>query len=102
MALAEMAFAGNLGMKIDLRKVPAALKRNDKIMFSESNSRFVAEVDPGRKEAFEKIMEGNIISNIGKLTKEKDFEVTGLNGKEICRVPINELKEAWQKPMKNW
>lgn len=99
-ALAEMAFAGNLGMSVDLRKVPTALKRNDKIMFSESNSRFVAEVSPGKKDDFEKSMKGSIISNIGRLTKEKDFAVTGLSGKEICNIPIDELKEAWQKPMR--
>ncbi len=101
-ALAEMAFAGNLGMKIDLRKAATELKRNDKIMFSESNSRFVVEVRPDKKEQFEKNMEGSAISNIGNITEERNFAVTGLDGKIVCNVPIEELKEAWQRPMKKW
>ena len=44
-AAAEMAFAGGYGLEIDLSKVPGKeLTRNDFVLFSESNSRFLIEV----------------------------------------------------------
>ena len=45
-AAAEMAFAGGYGLEIDLGKVPGKdLIRNDTVLFSESNSRFLIEVE---------------------------------------------------------
>ncbi|MDD5154803.1 MAG: AIR synthase-related protein, partial [Desulfovibrionales bacterium] len=52
-ALAETAFSGGLGMKIDLAAVPGEdIKRDDFLLFSESQSRFVVTVHPDREEAF--------------------------------------------------
>ncbi len=48
-ALAESAFAGGLGMHIDLRTVPCqGIARSDYLLFSESQSRFVVTIDPGK------------------------------------------------------
>ena len=44
-AAAEMAFASGFGLEINLQKVPAKdITRNDFVLFSESNSRFLIEV----------------------------------------------------------
>ena len=53
-AAAEMAFAGGLGMVIHLDKVPLAepIERDDFVLFSESNTRFLAEVAPEDKQTF--------------------------------------------------
>jgi len=40
-AIAEMCIGGYLGAEIYLNKVPTNLKKNHKILFSESNSRFI-------------------------------------------------------------
>ncbi len=93
-AAAEMAFAGDLGMKIDLKKVPCNLKRNDKILFSESNSRFLVEVK--NEKEFEKIMRGNVFAKIGELTADKKLTVNGLNGKPVVDENVNELKKVWK------
>ena len=51
-ALAKVAFAGELGMEIDLRKVPAEdCYRDDYLLFSESGSRFVVTVAPALRSA---------------------------------------------------
>jgi phosphoribosylformylglycinamidine synthase len=49
-ALAEMAFAGDIGCEIELDRVPGAneVSRTDAVLFSESNSRFLLEVDASR------------------------------------------------------
>lgn len=99
-ALAETAFAGDLGMNIDLNLVPyTGKKRNDYILFSETASRFVVTIHPENKKRFEKIMAENIISEIGLVTGNGLFRVSGLDGKLIIKEKINKLKDAWQKPL---
>ena len=101
-AIAEMAFAGGLGAKIDLKKVPlnGELTRDDHILFSESNSRFVVEVAPENIDAFEKAMRGAVFTRIGKVTAARFLKVRGLNGEAVLRERIADLKEAWQKPLR--
>jgi phosphoribosylformylglycinamidine synthase len=101
-AAAEMAFAGGLGMKIELKYVPLAenIERDDFILFSESNTRFLAEVKPEDKQAFEKTLKGVVFAEIGQVIKVKKLEVIGRNGKAIVKADIEELKEAWQKPLR--
>ncbi len=100
-AAAEMAFAGGLGIKLELDKVPLgeAINRNDNILFSESNTRFLVEVSPQDKERFEEAMKGIEFAAIGQVTKGKRLEVYGLKGKKVVSAPLAELKEAWQKPL---
>jgi phosphoribosylformylglycinamidine synthase len=101
-AAAEMAFAGGLGMTLDLRKVPSSdhLNRNDKLLFSESNSRFVVEVAPEHKLEFENLLHENYFRLIGKTRSDTQFQIIGLNGKLVVQANIYELKEAWQKPLR--
>jgi phosphoribosylformylglycinamidine synthase len=99
-ALIETAFAGGLGMNIDLNDVPyRGKKRNDYVLFSETASRFVVTIHPKDKSKFEKIMAGNVISEIGFVSGDGLFQVTGLSGKLIIREKGGKLKEAWQKPL---
>ncbi|MDD5662440.1 MAG: phosphoribosylformylglycinamidine synthase subunit PurL [Candidatus Omnitrophica bacterium] len=50
-ALAEMAFSGGLGINVFLSSVPyAGERRNDYVLFSASNSRFIVEVEKEKKE----------------------------------------------------
>jgi phosphoribosylformylglycinamidine synthase len=101
-ATAEMAFAGELGMKIYLEKVPTSgLDRNDKILFSESNSRFLVEVKKGKEKEFEKIMKGNVFAKIGEVTADKKLVVIGLNGKKVVEENVLELKKVWKSTF-NW
>ncbi|MDZ7377410.1 MAG: AIR synthase-related protein, partial [candidate division KSB1 bacterium] len=101
-AAAEMAFAGGLGMVLDLRRVPSShgLQRNDKLLFSESNSRFVVEVPPESQQRFEQIMADNLFGLIGQAVAKPRFRVVGLNGNTIIEANIYELKEAWQRPLR--
>jgi phosphoribosylformylglycinamidine synthase len=101
-AAAEMAFAGGLGMTINLKNVPLAesIERDDFILFSESNTRFIAEVAPEKKKDFEKAMSGVDFAEIGQVIDNNKFEVYGRNGKIILIADIDELKETWQKPLR--
>jgi len=100
-ALSESAFSGGLGMEVDIRKVPApGLYRDDFILFSETQSRFVVTVLPGKKGEFERCMEGSTFAEIGTVRESPRFTVKGLEGKVVVDTGIDELKEAWQKTLR--
>ena len=103
-AAAEMAFAGGLGMVIHLAKVPLGepINRDDFVLFSESNTRFLVEVAPEDKQRFEKFekMAGVDFAAIGEVRNDKRLEVYGLRGAQVLSAPLAELKEAWQKPLR--
>ena len=101
-AAAEMAFAGGLGMKILLKQVPLGepINRDDIVLFSESNTRFLVEVSPKHKTRFEKMMTGVDFAAIGRIVDEQSLEVYGISGKKVLSASLAELKEAWQKPLR--
>lgn len=71
-ALAKMAVGGRLGAKVDWALVPGAEGlATAEIMFSESNSRFLAAVAPEKAEAFEKCLAGVPFAKIGTVTSEQ-------------------------------
>ncbi len=99
-ALAETAFSGGFGMEVDLRRVPVdGLDRNDSILFSETQSRFVVTVSPENKADFEKCMDGNIFAEIGIMLEKPVFLVNGLNAEIVVNADIGSLKEAWQRTL---
>jgi phosphoribosylformylglycinamidine synthase len=100
-ALSESAFSGGLGMEVDLRKVPASgLYRDDFILFSETQSRFVVTVLPEKKGEFERCIEGSTFAEIGTVRESPWFVVRGLKGEVVVDTDIDELKEAWQRTLK--
>ncbi|KTB48212.1 phosphoribosylformylglycinamidine synthase subunit II [Dehalogenimonas alkenigignens] len=101
-ALAEMAFAGGLGARINLSRVPQPgdIIRDDYLLFSESNSRLLVEVAPADRADFELIMESSAFGLIGEVTSSPRLKVQGLNGSLVIDQPLTELKNAWQRPLK--
>ena len=100
-AVAEMAFAGGLGADINLASVPLGetLGRDDFILFSESNSRFLVEIAPENAAEFERVMGGAVFGAIGRVTGSDKLEITGVGGRKTA-VAIADLKEAWQRPLR--
>jgi phosphoribosylformylglycinamidine synthase len=101
-AAAEMALAGNCGIDLDLRKVPAeSVERNDTILFSESNSRFLIEVAAEARDRFEALAKGKPCSETGKVTKAPQLCIRGLSGKTIVDIPVKELDASWKHTLKS-
>ncbi len=95
---AEMAFAGGYGMKLDLRKTPRQeLNRNDYVLFSESNSRFLIEVPQNSKHEFENVLKGNCFAEIGETTTAKTLRITGLHGEVNVDTSLSRLEAAWKR-----
>jgi phosphoribosylformylglycinamidine synthase II len=100
-ALAEMAFAGGFGIEADLRGLAksADCSRIDTQLFSESNSRYIVEVEPGNYDAFVKLMLNLPFGQVGKIVEEKTLIIKAEDGKKVIEADIDSLKEAWQKPL---
>jgi phosphoribosylformylglycinamidine synthase len=100
-ALAESAFAGDVGVDVDLNAVPCSgVFRDDMLLFSESASRFVATVREADLEKFGKFFKSVPHGVIGKVVAGKSFKIKGLRGGIMIDTSIDYLKEAWQEPFK--
>ncbi len=99
---AEMAMAGNLGLDVRLSDVIRTndVARDDTLLFSESQGRFIVTIDPQYKDMFEKVMEEYDISMVGKVRQDKNLMIKGIDGKNIVKENINTLKESYKKTMR--
>ena len=100
-ALAEMAFGGGLGIDVDLRGLPKSQDcvRIDTQLFSESNSRYIVEVEPDKYDAFVKLMLNLPVGQIGKVVTEEKLVIRDEKGKSIIDKDLDSLKKAWQSPL---
>ncbi len=99
-AIAEMAFAGGLGVEVALDGLPTRGGEQPAhvMLFSESASRFVVEVEPGKAEAFEDALSGVPVARIGRVTGDGRVRIV-FDGKPVVSATIGKLKEAWQAPL---
>jgi phosphoribosylformylglycinamidine synthase len=110
-ALAEMAFAGHCGARVRLTEVPSDVPPPQHtaefdlvLLFSESNTRFLVEVPPAKRSAFELALAGVPLAHIGEVTDTCRLQIapTPTNGESslwLIDLPIDELKRAWQKTL---
>jgi phosphoribosylformylglycinamidine synthase II len=97
---AEMALAGGYGVELDLRKVPnKTLNRNDFVLFSESNSRFLVEVPEKAKKDFETVMKGKVCAKIGRVTKNPKLTIHGLDGTVVVDASLTDLCRSWKETL---
>ncbi len=94
--LAEMAFAGGLGMYIDADLVPRTndVTTLDRLLFSESQSRIVITVPTDRLGIAQRVLAGVPHQIVGQVTADPILHVTGLAGG--LRAKLASLKAAWQ------
>jgi len=99
-AVAEMAFAGGYGVELYLQKVPTdGLNRDDYVLFSQSNSRFLVEVSQEAKEEFERRMKNTVYAEIGKVTKTSRLCIYGLDHNVVVDVSLNDLVRNWKRTL---
>ena len=89
-ALAELAISGNVGIAIDLKKIPSDCSRHDYLLFSESHSRFI--IGSKQPDRVKKLLRSRrcIFSEIGEVetTKILNFHYSG---KEVINLPVYDL-----------
>ncbi len=99
-ALAEMGFAGGLGIRADLRGLPRSKDccAVDSQLFSESNSRYIVEVEPEKYDAFAKLMLNLPFGQIGSVTEDGRLIVRAEDGRAVIDADLADLKRAWRAP----
>ena len=101
-ALAEMAFAGNLGLSAQLEEVPA--EGHDlsvpALLFSESQSRLIVEVAPDKQTAFEAVLSKAAapFAVIGQVEAAPRLTITH-KGDTVIDSDLATLKTAWKQPL---
>jgi len=99
-AAAEMAFAGGLGMALNIESMPTDSKlRADEILFSESTGRFICEVNTANNEKFETTLRNVPFGCIGAVNATTDFVIRD-GDTAVVRDSLENLKESWQKPLR--
>ena len=101
-AVAEMAIAGGCGADIDLSAIDVesleSIHPNVIRLFSESNTRFVIEVEPQHRSTLEACFSGLPLTYLGVVTN--DSHVTVKDQAEILlSATVEELKSAWISPL---
>ncbi len=93
-AVAEMAFGGDCGVQLDL---DSQIQRPDMFLFNETAGTFIIEVpDEGTAN---KLFGDLPYIVLGKTIREKIISVR-IGENELFTVPTDELKQAWQEPLR--
>lgn len=98
-ALAKTSFAGEYGLGVELGFMPASASEDFRLLFSESNSRFIATVPQKNLQRFEEIMRGNAFARVGYVRPDDRFIVRSRD-MPVVDGNIYALKEAWQSTLK--
>jgi phosphoribosylformylglycinamidine synthase len=103
-AAAEMAFTGGYGLDLYLNSVPRprGLSRNDFILFSESNSRFLIEVNQRQQSDFEDLINGSPFAPVGRVRQDDCFTVYNVKDKKLAEVRLTTLRKAWKNTFEAW
>lgn len=84
-------------MYVRLDKVPQrGIKRDDTLLFSESNSRFVITVPREKRKEFEKVMRGSKFAHIGFVVEEPVLKIRGLGRGNVIEADLEDLRRAWK------
>jgi phosphoribosylformylglycinamidine synthase len=98
-AAAEMAFAGGFGMDLDLGKVVGPVRRSDRLLFSESTTRLLLEVEPGHAAALTRRLAaaGVAFASIGRVTEAPRLTIRAVGGeRDVIAASVDDLRAAWR------
>jgi len=99
-AVAEMCIAGDVGADIDLSALdhePFAegYDEDATLLYSESCTRFLVEVEPGKKFNFQTKMMGVAVTPIGRVSKKPRLTIKGSAGHTLVDVGVDEIRAAF-------
>ena len=98
--LSEMTIGGDIGINVDVSEINSKL-RSDFKLFSESNTRWIAEVKKEKQNDFEKTLKksNTPFVKIGETTGDKLIIVD--NGKTIVDFKVKEIRDLWKNAIWN-
>ena len=99
-ALAKSAIAGQLGSRADLTKLAGRAKRDDAILFSESQGRMLVSVRPQAQAEFEQLLSGVALAQIGEVMQSPAVSIT-LPGQKV-ELTLPALTDSYRSFYKQW
>ena len=98
LAISEMAFSGGFGVRLDLQDVIYVGKdrRFDFILFAESNTRFLLEVEKVHTDKIKNIFHGLPLAKIGETTEIKQLKIF-FGKKKLIDLPLPIIQAKWQR-----
>ena len=99
-AAAEMAFAGGIARRASMPGQRSLICADDVFLLSESTTRFLLEVTPDDAARLEAHFGDLPLYRVGSTCKQTRLRIAGKNGEWIVWAPLDQLKEAWQKPLR--
>ncbi|MDD3154186.1 MAG: AIR synthase-related protein [Victivallaceae bacterium] len=98
-ALAKTAIGGDLGLSVDLGKLPVDGDLDDFTrLFSESNSRFVATVSADKAIFVERLLAGSTYACVGEVTAERTLAIKGRDG-VVTRLALDDLAKNYKSTL---
>lgn len=118
---AMVAFAGELGMTLDLGQVPQGKRifrenegeesfsplcrtervfgqlRDDRVLFSESPGRFLVTVAPANQREFEELFTGMPLGRVGEVTERPSLVIRAQDGSILVDESVFSLKDSWKR-----
>ncbi len=100
-AASEMAFSGELGARLDVGAIAAVHGAAGPViaLFSESNTRFLCEVESNNAVAFERVFDRLPMARIGEVVNDNRL-VIATGAQLLVDADIYDLKEAWQATLR--
>ncbi len=94
-ALMEMAMGGGRGAEVFIDRIVSDDVAVETLLFSESQGRFVVEVDAESAGRFEKIMGGAVIANVGRVSDDREVWVFH-GGEKLFSLDVEEAGNVWR------
>jgi phosphoribosylformylglycinamidine synthase subunit PurSL len=101
-AAAEMAFAGRIGLDVDLAALPVERELDDlTACFAESPSRYLLEVEPAKLDAVARALRAAKVAfgQIGLFARHERLTLRCPRHGRILDAGLDELRNAWLKPL---
>ncbi|MFK7788065.1 MAG: AIR synthase-related protein, partial [Phycisphaeraceae bacterium] len=100
-AAAEMAFAGQIGLDIDLAGVPNDVCLPEQICFAETPSRYLLEVHPDHSaKVVEHLLKAGIpFGQVGTFANHQNLTVRKPDEGQLLDIDLDTLRETWRKPL---
>jgi phosphoribosylformylglycinamidine synthase len=103
-AAAEMTFAGNLGLELELGTIPIvdlpsggkAIDPDSTRLYSQSCSRLLLEVAEGSAAAFERALSGLPCVQVGRTVPEARLRIRGSSGSVHVDANVEDLRRAFR------
>jgi len=102
LALARVAMAGELGIRVDLDLVPTEGEiSTTEILYSESGGRFVLSVAPADREQFEELFADLPLAHVGRIRSASERPALRVSQDErtILDEDVLNLKKAWKETL---